>query len=93
MASAKRLRKIGKEVRSRVVKRKMLGALIILAFVAFGSVLVNYYFMKAQVNPIYAAAVLIFIGGFLAVLIEMRGVLGKKISRVRKIRIRRKKKE
>lgn len=90
MAPAKRLRKIGKEAKSRIVKRKMLGVLLILAFVAFGSVLVNYYIVKAQISPIYAAAVLITIGGFLAVYIEMRGKLGKRVSRIRKTKVRKK---
>lgn len=92
MAPRKKLRKISRRVRKRVSKKKLLGAVVIIAAITFISILANYFIVKAQIKPIYAMAVLVFIGGFFAVLIEMRGTLGKRVSRVKsRIRKRRKK--
>jgi uncharacterized BrkB/YihY/UPF0761 family membrane protein len=95
MAPRKKLRKVERNVRKRVNKKQLLGAILIVAFITFGSVLVNYYIFKFNVNPVHAVVVLIFIGGSFAVLSEMRGGMRKRASRVRsrlKRKIKRKKK-
>ncbi len=80
MAISKKASKLRKKV---VEKKKMLGALVILAFVAFGSLMATYYLMKSNVDILKATIVVLFVGGIVAVFIEMRGKLGKKISKVR----------
>jgi hypothetical protein len=72
----------------------MLGALVIMAFVAFGSILVNHFIIKSKIDTVAAIVAFAFIAGALMVLIEMRGTLGKRIrSRVgRSKKARRKKK-
>jgi|GEM_PF-4909960 len=68
---------------SRLDKKKLLGAFLIISFIAFGAVLVTYYLLKAGVDVKKAAIVSICVGGLLAVYIEMRGKLGERASRVK----------
>lgn len=91
MASGNKSSKIKKRV-GRVGKKRALGALLIVAVVAFGSTVVNYYLFKIEVNLLQASIGILFISGFLAVLIEMRGVMDRKVSGIKsRIRKRRSK--
>lgn len=89
MAPAKKLLKLGKKIE----KRRMLGTLLIISFIAFGATVVTYYLSKAKVDITRAAIAALFIGGLLTVFIEMRGVMRKKVStKITRIRTKRKKK-
>lgn len=100
MARGKKLSKMRNGLGNRIsrVKNvdrgKALGALLIIAFVAFGSIIVNYYLFKIQIDILQTSVGILFIGGILAVLIEMRGVIGtradKEISKTR-AKVKRKK--
>lgn len=75
-----------------VEKKKMLGAFLVLSFVAFGATVVTYLLFRAKVDVLKAAILSLIVGGLFAVLIEMRGTMGKrlprKLPRIRKLKLR-----
>ena len=66
-----------------IEKRKLLGSFLILSFVAFGATIVTFYLVIAKVDVFKTALASLFVGGLLAVFIEMRGKMGEKIYRIR----------
>lgn len=68
---------------SKLKEKKMLGALLILALAAFGSMIVSNYVMKFEFDVMRVVIATLFVGGLLAVFIEMRGTIGKRATRIR----------
>jgi len=85
MAPSKKLSKPLNLSRSQRIlgKKRILGAFLIISFVAFGATIVTYYLVKAKVDLFRTTLASLFIGGIIAVFIEMRGKMDKKISGIR----------
>lgn len=64
----------------RIEKRKLLGALLIMAAVALVATFVTHYLLKANVDITKVTLISLIVGGLLAVFIEMRGTFGKRAS-------------